>query len=99
MGYAAFLNPDNNSAPVATQSIKDSYRERLGNTPDLNYPGNELSYLEAMLFTEWLVDKYGLDTVIWAEMDEEVYLDLFPSASAFENEFEEFWAARVEPLR
>lgn len=98
MGYAALLNPDNNSTPAATQSIKDSYGERHGNSSAMNYPGNELSYLEAMVFVDWLVDKYGLDMVIWAEMDEAVYFELFPNAAAFEAEFGAFRAERVEPL-
>lgn len=96
--YAAFLNPDINSIPAATKSIKTSYNERLGNSMITNYPGNELSYLESMLFVEWLVEKYGLDTIIWAEMSAENYFELFPDAKAFEKEFGVFRKARVEPL-
>ncbi len=97
-GYAAFINPENKSVPAATQPIREQYAERLGNNAKGNYPGNELSYCQSMVFVEWLVEKYGLERLIFAEMDAEGYFELFPDAEAFETEFAEFWAERVAPL-
>ncbi len=97
-GYAAFLNPDNTSTPVATQSIKDNYADRHAYNLKTDYPGNELSYCQSMVFVDWLVEKYGLERLIFAETDAGSYFELFPDAAAFEAEFIEFWEERVVPL-
>lgn len=72
------------SIPFATQSI--AARRGFANT----YPGNRLSYGTAMMFTEYLVGRYGLDTVIAALMDGAVYYELFPDDRAFNEEFDRF---------
>ncbi len=97
-GYAAFLNPESTSTPVATQSIKDNYADRHAYNLKSGYPGNELSYCQSMVFVDWLVEKYGLERLIFAEMDAGCYFELFPDAKAFEAEFAQFWAERIEPL-
>ncbi len=97
--YAAFLNPDNNSMPAATQSIRDQYAAILGNSAKWNYPGNKLSYCQSMVFTAWLVEKYGLEMLIAAETEKESYFELFPDDAAFEAEFAEFWMEKVEAMK
>ena len=92
MGYAAFFNPEIESLRAATKSINEQFEIKK------YYPANELSYFESMLFVDWLVEKYGLDTVIFAEMDADCYLELFPNAAAFEAEFAEFWKDCIVPL-
>ncbi len=93
LGAAAYLNPDYNSAPGATRSMAELYPLKG------SYPGNELSYFESMIFVDYLVGKYGLDTLIAAVMDSEAYYELFPTSAAFRLEHEEFFAQWIEPLR
>ncbi len=92
MGYAAFFNPEIESLRGATKSMNEQFEIKK------YYPANKLSYFESMLFVDWLVEKYGLDTVIFAEMDADCYFELFPNAAAFEAEFAEFWKDCIEPL-
>ena len=79
------------SIPLATQPIMD--RRGFANT----YPGNRLSYGKAMLFTEYLVERYGLDTVIAALMDGAAYHELFPDEKAFNEEYDRFLDALAIP--
>lgn len=92
MGYAAFFNPEIESLRGATKSMNEQFEIKK------YYPANKLSYFESMLFVDWLVEKYSLDTVIFAEMDADCYFELFPNAAAFEAEFAEFWKECIEPL-
>ena len=82
---AALLLPDSQvSMPFATQSIVN--RRGFANP----YPGNQLSYGKAMLFTDYLVERYGLDTVIAALTDGTAYHELFPDEAAFNTEYDRF---------
>ena len=82
---AVLLLPDSEvSIPFATLSVAD----RFG-SPN-TYPGNQLSYGEAMLFVEYLAEEYDLDTVIAALMDGTAYRELFPDETAFKEEYDRF---------
>ena len=82
---AVLLLPDSEvSIPFATLSVAD----RFG-SPN-TYPGNQLSYGEAMLFVEYLAEEYDLDTVIAALMDGAAYRELFPDETAFKEEYDRF---------
>ena len=87
--YAAFANPKIKSTPAATEPIRSSYG--LKGT----YPGNELSYCQSMIFVDYLVEKYGLDTLIEAEMNRESYFALFPNAEVFNEEFSDFYENKL----
>ena len=59
------------------------------------YIGDELSYPQAMVFVQYLVEKYSLDTIIEAQMDAKAYRKLFPDAAAFQKEYDTF-VAQIE---
>lgn len=82
---AVLLLPDSEvSIPFATLSVAD----RFG-SPN-TYPGNQLSYGEAMLFVEYLAEEYDLDTVIAALIDGTAYRELFLDETAFKEEYDRF---------
>lgn len=92
IGYEAILHPETFQGiqfPIATQSVD----QRAGVSS--GYVGNQLSYLESMVFVQYLVEKHGLDTMIEAEMDNNAYHELFPDAAAFQAEYDAF-VAQIE---
>lgn len=89
IGYEAVLHPETFQGiqfPIVTQSVD----KRAGVSSGCI--GNQLSYLESMVFVQYLVEKYGLDTMIEAEMDNKTYRELFPDAAAFQAEYDNFVA-------
>lgn len=88
---AVLLLPDSGvSLPFATLPVAD--RRGFPNS----YPGNRLSYGEAMLFVDYLAEEYGLDTVIAALMDGAVYHELFPDKEAFGEVYGQFLEQQSE---
>ncbi|MFA5449664.1 MAG: hypothetical protein WC292_04425 [Clostridia bacterium] len=51
----------NSVMPIAAQSVAERHPQSL---PFLRFEGNDLSYPEAYLLIKYLVDNYGLDTVL-----------------------------------
>ena len=89
IGYEAVLHPEtfrDIQFPIVTQSVD----KRAGVSS--GYIGNQLSYLESMVFVQYLVEKHGLDAMIEAEMDNKTYRELFPDAAAFQEEYDNFVA-------
>lgn len=56
------------------------------------YAGNQLSYAQAMVFTQYLIEQHGLDTMIQAVMDPLVYRELFPTEADFQAAYDAFLA-------
>lgn len=86
-GYAVCLHPEYKNVagfPFATASVAEGFGA------DIAYAENSLSYAQAMVFTQYLVEKYGLDTIIEAEMDLDAYRALFPNTAAFQDEYDLF---------
>lgn len=88
VGYATLLHPDLKNTTDYMKAFTSSVAEHRGITED--DAGNELTYHESMLFLEYLMDEYGLDAIIAAEMDYSAYQELFPSDEDFYAQFEEF---------
>lgn len=89
IGYEVILHPESMKKidfPLAQMSVSERADRPVKGIED------ELSYPQAMVFTQYLVDKYGLDTMIEAEMDIEAYHELFPDTAAFQKEYDAFAA-------
>lgn len=92
IGYEATFHPEtfkDISLPMASMSVD----KRVGVSS--GYVGNQLSYVQSLVYVQYLVDKYGLDTIIEAEMDNNAYRELFPDAAAFQAGYDAF-VAQIE---
>ncbi|MCH5198270.1 MAG: hypothetical protein J1E34_05115 [Oscillospiraceae bacterium] len=84
VGWALLQNPGKYASIPQFASVADHIGFKS------SYPGNRLSYGEAMVFVDYLAQQYGLDAIIKADMDMQSYRELFLNEAAFNEEFDRF---------
>lgn len=84
---SAASNPETSIVPTSVIATVASRKSNFTAKNYSVYPGNRLTYVEAMLFTEYLIDQNGMEAVIAAISNSTAYQELVPD---FESDYAAF---------